>query len=170
MKSIGTKEIQTERLLLRRMAARDIPVLHALGCLVGSAEEVQKRGEAMLADYQKPLCFHWVIEYEGRAVGRIRAWEVDPFNDHCQLGYDVAADCRNRGIMTEALHAVLRFLLIDADCHRVFCQVRAGNAPSIRVCEHCGMTYEGRLREHYKCSEGFDDVLVYALLQTAADG
>ncbi len=165
MKAIGTKKIKTERLLLRRLVRKDAEALHAQGCLVGDLYDAVRQVNEMLAEYKKPLCYHWVIEHEGRAIGRIRAWDIDPFNDHCQLGYDMSPSYRNRGLMTEAFSAVLEYLLYEVDCHRVYCSVRCDNLASARVLEKCGMTCEGVLRGHYKGRNGYDDVKIYGIIK-----
>ncbi len=166
MKNIGTVILKTERLTLRRLQEEDIGVLRSFGCLSGSADEVEKRGQRMIKEYREPFCFHWVIELEAIPIGRIRAWDVDPFNDRCQLGYDIAEAYRKRGFMTEAVMAVIRYLFEEADFHRIFCHVRVGNYASARVCEKCGMVREGILKEHYKSQTGFDDINVYAIVKS----
>ncbi len=165
MKNIGTIRLKTERLFLRPLGEEDIEALHAAGCLVGNLDEVQKRGRRMIEEYQKPFCFHWAITLEGKPIGRIRAWDIDPFNNRCQLGYDIAKAYRGQGLMTEAASAVIDFLFQKAEIHRIFCHVRAGNIASMRVCEKCGMTLEGKLLAHYKTQVGYDDVKVYGIIR-----
>ncbi len=165
MKNIGTTQLKTERLTLRRLREDDILILHQFGCLVGSVDEVKKRGQHMMEEYQPPFCFHWVIEFDGAPIGRIRAWDIDPFNNRCQLGYDIAKTHQNQGFMTEAVKRVIDFLFNDVNIHRIFCHVREGNIASMRICEKCGMTFEGTLIGHYKSQNGFDDVKVYGIVK-----
>ncbi len=164
MKPIGTGEILTPRLRLRRLCAADIAALRACGSLAGSEEEASARMRRFLAEYRKPFTLHWVIECEGKAVGRVRAWDVDPFNGNCQLGYDIAPACRGQGLMTEAVRAVIAFLFERAEVHRVYCHVRTENIASARVCEKAGMAHEGTLRAHYKNGNKFDDVHIYGIV------
>lgn len=165
MKNIGTVQIETERLVLRRLKMADADSLWALGSLVGTPDEVRKMVSDMMVEYERPFCFHWAISYENRAIGRIRAWEVDPFNSRCQLGYDIALEYRDRGLMTEALCAVLQYLFDEADFHRVYCQIRSGNLASVRVCEKCGLAFEGTMKGHYKGREGYEDVRLYGIVR-----
>lgn len=53
----------------------------------------------------------------------------------CSAGYDIAPEMRGHGYMTEAVGAVIRYLLTQADANRVYCSVRAHNIASCRVCE-----------------------------------
>ena len=148
MKAKGTDVIRTERLLLRPPAPDDAEALVASGSLTMTLPEAKTALSDMAAEAESPYVFHWVIELDGKAVGRVKGWEVSPHNGYVQLGYDVAPGMRGRGIMTEAVRAILRYLLTDVEANRVYCSVRTANAASRRVCEKCGMQQEGVLREH----------------------
>ena len=54
--------------------------------------EAQKAVAGMLDELRKPFTFHWVITLEGEVIGRIKAWDVNPYNGYLQLGYDMGAD------------------------------------------------------------------------------
>ncbi len=165
MNKIGTQEIKTERLILRKLCIDDAEVLHQLGCLNGPLEEVTKNIEASINQYNNPLVFHWVIEYNKIPVGRIMAWEVSDYNEYCQLGYDVAKDYRCKGIMSEALKAVIMYLIEQVGANRVYCSVRTNNIGSNKCCIKAGMTLDGTLRKHYKSDNGFDNVNVYSFIK-----
>ena len=165
MNTIGTKELHTARLFLRAIRESDAVSLHEGGCLGSTLEEARSLVQNMLQCSSDPMSFHWVLEYQGRAIGRIKAWEVSPRDDYAQLGYDIRADFRSRGLMTEALRAVCSYMLTDVGCNRVYCMVRETNAPSIRVCEKNGMTFDGIMRKHFKQPDGsYVDVRIYSLL------
>lgn len=163
MKQIGTKEIKTNRLLLRKIRIDDANSLQELGCLHGSIEEIEKNIDNWIKQYANPLTYHWVIEYEKKAIGRIMVWEVSTFNEYCQLGYDVALAYRNKGIMTEALKAVFDYLLNQSDFNRIYLQVRTNNNASNKVCEKCGMKLEGIMEKHFKSQDSFDDVNIWGI-------
>ena len=74
---------------------------------------------------------------------------------------------RCKGYMSEAVQAVVRFMLTDAQANRVFCSVRAGNTASRRVCEKAGMALEGIMRQHYAQQDGgYDDVCIYGIVKS----
>ena len=103
---------------------------------------------------------------DGNVIGRIKAWDVNPSNGYLQFGYDIGEEYRCCGYMSEALQAVIRFMMMEADANRVFCSVRAGNIASRRVCEKCDMILEGTLRQHYARQDGsFDDVCIYGIVK-----
>lgn len=166
MKPIGTRCIRTARLLLRKPEMTDAPALVTNHSLAMPLDEARRCVADMVKDAEKPFCFHWVITMDDKVVGRIKCWEVNPYNGYTQLGYDVGPDYRGQGIMTEAVGAVIRYMLTEADANRVYCSVRENNLASRRVCEKNGMTHEGVMRQHYARQDGgYDDVHIFGIIK-----
>lgn len=164
MKCIGTTVLHTDRLCLRKLRKSDAAELFNAGILGDTLAEAEEAVEIMIRDNDDPLNFHWAIEYEGKAVGRVKAWEVSIRDSYAQLGYDIGQAYRSLGLMTEAVRAVVRYLLTEAAFNRVYCVVRKNNTPSIRVCEKAGMTNEGVMRKHFADGAVFVDALIFGIL------
>lgn len=166
MKPIGAKILTTPRLILRPPELTDAEALVRIKSLTMPLTEAKKTAASMVDELEKPFTYHWVITLDGAVIGRIKAWDVNPYNGYLQLGYDVGAEYRNHGYMTEAVRAAVRYLLTEAEAHRVFCSVREGNIASRRVCEKAGMRHEGTLRQHYARQDGgYDDVCIYGIIK-----
>lgn len=171
MKPIGTQIIRTERLCLRPPETSDAESLVRIKSLTMPLDEARKAVAAMVEELKKPFVFHWIITLDDTPIGRIKVWEVNPYNGYVQLGYDIGPDYRSQGYMTEAVQAVIQYMLFQADANRVYCSVREGNLASRRVCEKCGMQHEGTLRQHYARQDGgFDDVRIYGILKSDLTG
>lgn len=167
MKPIGSKSIKTQRLILRGMQIEDTEALVRIKSLTMSLSEAEKAVTNMIVEAQMPFTYHWVITLDGCVIGRIKAWDVNPYHGYLQLGYDIGAEYRQQGYMTEALQAVIRYMLFDADAHRIYCSVRSGNVASRRVCEKAGLIHEGELRQHYARQDGgFDNVCIYGIVKS----
>lgn len=167
MKPIGTRSIKTARLLLRKPEITDAPALVDICSLAMPLADAQRSVADMVKESEKPFCFHWVITMDGMVVGRIKCWEIDPYNGYTQLGYDVGPAYRGQGIMTEAVGGVIRYMLLEAQANRVYCSVREGNIASRRVCEKNGMKHEGVLRQHYARQDGgYDNVYIYGIIKS----
>lgn len=167
MKPISTRTLTTRRLTLRVPQVSDAADLVAAGSLLMSVEDAKVRLSDMASEATKPFGFHWVITLDGHAIGRVKGWEVSPFNGYVQLGYDLSPAHRGKGYMTEAVGAVIRCLLTVAEANRVYCSVREGNLASRRVCEKNGMRPEGVLRQHYARQDGgYDDVHLYGIVRS----
>ncbi len=166
MKPIGTKPLTTGRLTLRPVMKADIEALVRIRSLPMPLQDAKAAVSRMVQELEKPFTFHWVITRESEVIGRVKAWDVNPYNGYLQLGYDMGEEYRGRGYMTEAVRAIVRFMLTEAEANRVFCSVRAGNTASRRVCEKAGMAHEGTLRQHYARQDGgYDDVCIYGIIK-----
>lgn len=166
MKPIGSMPIRTERLLLRAPELSDAEPLVRAKSLAMSLPEACKAVENMVRERSHPFAYQWVITLDGQPIGRVKGWDVNPYDGNLQLGYDVGPAYRNHGYMTEAVRAVVRYLLTEAEAHRVYCSVRESNRASQRVCEKAGMTHEGTMRQHYARQDGgFDDVRIYGIVR-----
>ena len=164
MNMVGTKELETKRLSLRKLRASDAADLHNICGLGESLEEAQNTVNMMIEYNDDPMNYHWVLEYEGHAVGRVKAWEVNPMDDYAQLGYETGEKYRNMGLMSEAIRAIVKYLLTEAGLNRVYCIVSEANIPSCRVCENAGMIHEGNMRRHFKYDGEYRDARVYGIL------
>ena len=167
MKAIGTNELHSERLVLRKIQISDSDTLFMAGVLGNTMEEAREIVCNMIKYNDDPYNFHWTIEYNGKAIGRVKAWEINCSNNFAQLGYDIGSDYRCMGLMTEAVRTVVRYMLQEAEFNRIYCMVRENNAPSARVCEKVGMTCEGTMRRHFAEEDGsYVDVRVYGILSS----
>lgn len=167
MNVIGTNTIHTRRLVLREWRNSDADELFDAGALGDSLSEAEEVVANMIQYNDDPLNFHWVLEYQGKAIGRVKAWEVNTRDNYAQLGYDIGPLYRCMGLMTEAVTGVIQYLLNNAGFNRVYAMVRENNIASIRVCEKAGMTHEGTMRKHFAQDDGtYVDVRVYGILSS----
>lgn len=173
----GTKEISTGRLLLRKYRlsdaeemfenyANDDRVTKYLSWnAYNNSSEIVPFLEASIKNYEKMSTYHWAIEYEGRVIGGISAMSVDDLRDNCEVGYCIGYDFWNKGITSEALAAVIRFLFDEVGMHRIMAKHDIENPASGEVMKKCGMTYEGRFKEYYLRHDGtYSDALVYGIV------
>lgn len=154
MKAIGTKELVTPRLILRKINKEDAEDLFSVGILGKTLQDAENIVDSIIKSNDDPMSFHWILEYQEKAVGRIRGWGVDTNNSFVQLGYEIGVSFREKGLMTEAVKAVSTFFLKDCEFNRVYCMVRESNLASMRVCEKSGMKHEGIFRNHWVQSDG----------------
>ncbi len=165
MKPISSRPIITPRLVLRAPRVEDADALVQIHSLAMPLTDARKATTVMAEEAAKPFGFHWVITADDQVVGRIKGWEVNPYNGYIQLGYDIGPEFRGMGYMTEAVQGVVRYLLMEAQAHRVYCSVRESNIASCRVCEKAGFRHEGTMRQHYARQDGsYDDVRIYGIL------
>ena len=86
-------------------------------------------------------------------------------NAAAEVGYSLARSQWNRGIMTEALRAVLGYGFSTLRLNRIEAMHEVDNPASGAVMRKCGMTYEGTAREADWNNQGLCDTVHYAILR-----
>lgn len=174
----GTCELKSDRMKLRRFILSDAKSMYKNYATdervtrflswtpYVCVEDVESFLQSVLEEYNRPDTYHWAIEVDGEIIGSISTISIDEKNCSCEVGYCVAYDYWNRGITSEALRMVIRFLFEEVEMHRIMAKHDVDNPASGKVMQKCGMTYEGILREHYLRHDGiFSDALVYGILR-----
>ena len=82
-----------------------------------------------------------------------------------EAAYCLSRQYWGRGIVTEALRAVLNFGLLEVGFNRIEAYHAVNNIGSGKVMQNAGMKYEGRMRKKYRSHMGFEDSDLYAILK-----
>jgi aminoglycoside 6'-N-acetyltransferase len=108
----------------------------------------------------------FTILAEGTIAGSIQyAEETDPDYRHAGVDLFVSARFQGRGIGTDALRAVLTYLVDDLGHHRVIIDPAVENARAIHVYEKLGFRRVGVMRRYERGSDGeWRDGLLMELL------
>ena len=109
--------------------------------------------------------FAIVLQAESALIGAIGLTIVS--NDQrAELGYWIGKPYWGNGYCTEAAQLVLRHGFEDLGLNRIEALHMSRNPVSGRVLEKIGMQHEGRLRQHVKKWETFEDMECYAILKS----
>lgn len=171
-------ELSTARLLLRRIRDADTPALFFLRSdpavlkYIGkepaeSLAEVSAFFERINGDIDSGNSILWGIalrEDPGTVIGTICFWNLQPAHYQGEIGFVLHPDHWRKGIMKEAIHAVLDFGFGPMHLHRVEARLHPDNSASAAVLEATGFLKEGHLREDFFFRDRFHDTLVYAQL------
>lgn len=103
--------------------------------------------------FHEDVFMRWGIALKGenKIIGTILLHPVrGPFEWKLPLvtGYELSRHYWNRGIMTEALEAILGYAFGSLGNHRVTAEVFLENKTSLRLLEKLGFQQEGLLRQH----------------------
>jgi ribosomal-protein-serine acetyltransferase len=104
-----------------------------------------------------------VIAVEGRVVGGIQI-DVAPFGVGAEIGYWIVKEFEGRGLVTAACRALIDHAFGELRVHRVVIHAASANLRSQRIPERLGFTREGVLREAGRGPQGYQDLVVYGLL------
>lgn len=72
---------------------------------------------------------------------------------------------KRKGLMTEALKAVLEYGFTELKLHRIEALIAAENEPSLRLLQRYGFSKEGTMREDYNVNGKNEDSECYSLLK-----
>ena len=178
MKHLGTKYLETERLILRPFAIEDAQAMfdnwasdpEVTKFLTWPTHASVEISAMVLADwtshYGEENFYQWAIVPRelGQPIGSIAVVNQKDGMASVEIGYCIGRNWWHRGIMTEALQRVIEFFFREVGANRVEAQHDANNPNSGAVMRKCGMTLEGTLRQAGQNNRGVCDLCVYAIL------
>jgi len=170
--------LETERFTLREITLDDADAMFAMmsdlqvmqyyGAPMRSREEAVKRANSIRAAFQGHNIVYWAIteKASGNFVGSGGFWRIVKPDFRAHIGYELAPAWWNRGFMTEAVSAMLKFGFETIGLHSIEAGIHPDNTGSRRVLEKLGFVREGYFREKYFDTErnSFIDEAVFSLL------
>lgn len=178
MNHVGTKILKTRRLILRPFTMEDAEAMYRNWA---SDPEVTKyltwptHGdvgisrmvlESWVNEYQSKDYYQWAIVFEGAPIGSIAAVSVSDTDEKVEIGYCIGRKWWHKGIVSEALSAVILFFFEEVGINRIEAKHDANNPHSGGVMRKCGMKYEGTLRQANRNNQGICDSCVYGILRS----
>ena len=107
------------------------------------------------------------IEADGKAVGSIGIFlGSDVYRKSAELGYWLAEEYWNRGIMTSAVKQICHAAFERYDICRIYAEPFGHNMPSRTVLERAGFTLEGVMKQGVVKNNELYDYCMYALLKS----
>ncbi|MCJ2532342.1 MAG: GNAT family N-acetyltransferase [Candidatus Thermoplasmatota archaeon] len=175
-------ELRTKRLLLRQPSMKDAEwyfehfsrpeVVWGGGEPgpkdIGAAQEELR--EYMIDLYRKRLGFRWIITLkgEGQPIGSLGFYKWAPSAGYqAEMGYDLTKEHWGKGIMTEAMKAVVDFGFKKMELNRIEIFIMPRNKRSIKMVKNLGFKREGLLRQRYFDEFGnFADDVLFSMLRS----
>lgn len=171
-------ELNTPRLLLRKMTMRDAADLHEYCRDKQVAEHVLWNAHQSMLDTRGylrfilhqyrdgvPSSYGMVLKETGKLIGTIGFMGYSPENNSVEVGYSMSRAYWNKGLMTEALRAVIDMAFEALHVNRVEAMHETTNPASGKVMLKCGMRFEGVMRSKIFNKGHYSDVAMYAITQ-----
>ena len=173
MKHLGTKELYSKRLILRKIKEADAEeiyngfinqeeFLYYANKQKRTLEEEKESLVGIDAKYQKSDYYNWLITLKDTKaiIGSINA---NIFQDDSVI-FNYAIDNRytKKGYMTEALDLVINFFLEDVKLDKVYCGCVTKNTASKKVMENNNMKLEKVIPKYVELSDGLHDMYLYS--------
>ena len=175
----GTQTIETSRLILRRAIREDAEPMfrnwasdpEVTKYLTWPAHSNIAVSEMVigswLQEYEKENYYQWMIVLKeiGEPIGSISVVRQNEAIAEAETGYCIGTRWWHKGIVTEALSAVIEYLFTEVGMNRVAARHDPNNPNSGRVMRKCGMKYEGTAHASDRNNQGICDADYYAILR-----
>jgi ribosomal-protein-alanine N-acetyltransferase len=168
--------LETERLILEPVrsahAAELFQVYTAPGVAeasdevpLASVDAMQKHIGGLLREHEARTAMNWAIVFkaEGLVVGKAAVHEISWMNRRGELGFLLDPRFWRRGVMTEAVLAIIEFCFERLRFIKLCAQNTTGNAACHQLLLSLGFCQEALLREHGFWNGKAHDVRQYAL-------
>jgi [ribosomal protein S5]-alanine N-acetyltransferase len=163
MNGIGTQEIETNRLILRRFQLDDYTKVYKnwtsdnmttryLSWDTHENEEITKQYiQSKLSLYDKEFFFDWIVirKEDDEPIGEISCVKFSKFHRLSEAGYCYGSKYWNLGYATEALKAFIDYMLNKVQVDIVIACHTESNAVSGRVMEKAGMKKDAVLPNYF---------------------
>jgi aminoglycoside 6'-N-acetyltransferase len=161
-------ELRGDRVVLRPLTEADLPALAAIQAQPSVAARWGEPNDADLRAKQDGTegVVAYAIELEGDVVGLIEYQEEDdPMYRRAGIDIFLSEDVQGRGLGTDAVRTLSRYLVHDRGHHRLTIDPAADNVAAIRAYEKVGFRPVGVMRRYERLPGGdWHDGLLMDLL------
>ena len=178
MKHVGTQEIKTERLLLRRFKETDADMMfnnwanddevtrYMRWQSYKSANEAVSTLKSWVDSYESESYYHWGLCLDkGEMIGSLGVYIDSEHDQRAGLGYCIGRKWWGQGFTSEALKAVIDYIFTNTDVERIEAFHAVENPASGKVMLNAGMEFEGFARHKFKSRVGFEDSNNYSIVR-----
>ena len=171
-------EIYTERLVLRRVCQEDAEAIFKyrsdavtnqyqawIPKTIDDAQIFISKIAERIDEYDTWFQFGIINKENGELIGDlgIHFFDIDKFQ--VEIGCTIAKKNQGKGLASEALKAIIKYLFVDLNKRRITCSIDPRNESSIIMVESLGFLKEVHFKQSVLIDgEWFDDV-IYALLK-----
>lgn len=178
MNHVGTVELKTQRLTLRRFTVHDAEAMYRNWAsdpevtqfmtwpTHPSADISRMVLGSWVQDYSRNDFYQWAIEYRGEPIGSISVVHSEANTESCEIGYCIGKNWWHQGITSEALSKVIEFLFEVVGMNRIQARHDVNNPNSGGVMRKCGMVFEGTTRQSDRNNQGLCDSCIYGILRS----
>lgn len=174
---LGTKILQSDRLILRRFKETDAKeifegFINQQDFLYYTNKEKRTLEDEIISlknidkKYKNKEYYNWLITLKSnnKIIGAINL-NVDNYNESLEFNYAIDDRYKGNGYMTEALNIVKNYCFNDLKVNRFFGGCEINNVGSKKVMEKCSLVYEGTLRNYLRLKDGYHDMLMYSSIR-----
>ena len=177
MNHLGTIELITDRLILRRFTKNDSEgifnsyindekFLYYANQEEKSLKEIEQWLSNIDGKYENKEYYNWIISLNDKTIIGSINLGVDNVNNLVWFNYAIDNKHYNKGYMTEALNAVRNFALKNLKVSKIIGGCEINNFASEKVMQKCGFKLEEIRKNELELKDGLHDLKIYFILNS----
>ena len=155
MKHLGTKNLETNRLILRKFQLDDYKLFYQNWATDErvtrymtwyphqNINETKELVERWSNSYDNNQFYHWIIvlKENNEPIGSMSVVDINEEKEDFEVGYCINYNNWNKGLATEAFNEVINYLFNEVNIKCVTASHDSRNVASGKVMEKCGLKY-----------------------------
>lgn len=172
-------ELETERVLLRKISLSDAPEIFILRSDENVLRFIGKEPATTIYEAETFIkmindniatgnAIMWGISLKNnpeKLIGNICFWNFQKENYRTEIGYALHPAYWRQGIMKETINKIIEYGFSSLGLHSIEALLSAGNTASAAILEATGFVKEGYLKENFYFRGKFSDTIIYSRLQ-----
>jgi ribosomal-protein-alanine N-acetyltransferase len=166
----------TEKLELRQLSNEDFEdyylirsdkeVMQALDKNPNNLEEVKTLFNSIIENTNNNTAITWLINFKEnkKLIGYIGFHRIDIPHRRAEIGYALFFNQHRKGIMKEAMAAVVQYGFKNMNLHTIEANINEVNIASRNLLLKNGFTKEAHIKENYYFNGIYLDSVIYSLL------
>lgn len=178
MKHMGTKHLETTRLILRRFQMEDAQTMYQNWVCDKDVTKYLTWPPHSDIDVTKMVLTDWISQYENEdyyqwaivlkenqePIGSIGIVKQNDAIHMVHIGYCIGKQWWHQGITSEALSRLIKFFFEEVGMNRIESCHDVHNPNSGYVMNKCGMKFEGTHRQADRNNQGICDICLYGIV------
>lgn len=118
--------------------------------------------------FKEQTGLRWVIEeiQTNKVIGTCGYLNYEKEHNRIEIGYDLNPDYWGKGVMQEALSAIIHFAFTSMGINKIEAKIEPENTASIKLLEKLNFSQEGLLRQHEFEKGKYVDLAIFSLLKS----
>ena len=130
-----------------------------------SAKGIEANIIERIEKFDKKESASFYARYEDKWIASVGFISIDDVNRRGEIGYWLSSEFEGRGLMTDCVKASIKYGFEELGLHRVLIRCSANNLKSAGIPKRLGFKLEGTAREDHKMEGGYEDTLMWSLLE-----
>lgn len=170
----GCKHIHLDRLILRPLTLKDDVAMYALRSHpdifkyvdIKPYEDIpraQRFIRAVIKDIEEQEAYFWGIALKENdyVIGTVCVWNFNADYTKAELGYELHPDFHKKGVMREAIDAILKYISTQTSLEALEAITHKENVPSIKLLDYFDFRKLGIANEVRSDVDEGPDMLLY---------